>query len=48
MLFHVFEFLRAESFPARLLRHTLHEIKNWLEKGMKYLITASPRVLAIY
>lgn len=49
MLFHVFEFLRAESFPTRLLRHTyMHEIKNWLEKGMKYLITASPRVLAIY
>lgn len=24
MLFHVFEFLRAESFPTRLLRHTLH------------------------
>lgn len=50
--FFSFFFLRPESFPTR---HTLRriyariqELVGFSEKGMKYLITASRRVLAIY
>lgn len=44
-----FFFLRPESFPTpHAVYARIQKLVGFSEKGMKYLITASRRVLAIY